>query len=195
MYFSYILIINFAIVIQQIDFQNVYKGIEGENWYFNYLNSDKDFETYFEAEIEKSWEDNRYVDCCFDIAYIQNYIMESKHINIKFRLLLCETTRLFPRISVDLLIKTWFLGYDYAYAGGSYYSCINNDVLPNRIPELVDLKLNENGLFNTEEEIEKFIKMRDVLKSSYPQGTFESGEFIIYKLSEIESVENRLEKF
>lgn len=41
-------------------------------------------------------------------------------------------------------------GYDYAYQGGSYYSCVNNDIVSKRINEFKNIELNEFGLFDNE---------------------------------------------
>ena len=42
------------------------------------------------------------------------------------------------------------MGYDYAYQGGSYYSCVNNDIVLKRINEFKIIELNEFGLFDNE---------------------------------------------
>ncbi len=42
-------------------------------------------------------------------------------------MLLCETDRLKPRLT-NINWKTKFIGYDYAYLGGSYYSAVYNDI-------------------------------------------------------------------
>ena len=44
------------------------------------------------------------------------------------------------------------MGYDYAYQGGSYYSCVNNDIVLKRINEFKNIELNEFGLFIYQEE-------------------------------------------
>lgn len=51
------------------------------------------------------------------------------------------------------------LGFDYAYPGGSYYSCVFNDI--GRIPELKDMSLNEFGLLSSIEEVKKIILLSD----------------------------------
>lgn len=174
-----------GIVVQRINHENMYKGIEGDNWYLNYLGNSKEFDLYYDNEIEKAWINSEYVDCCSEMSYIEKYVLESKKKNIEFRILLCETTKSKPQIVINKPFKIYFIGYDYAYAGGSYYSCVNNDIVSDRIPELKEIRLNKNGLFNEVDEIQKFIKQRELLKKKYPRGTFETGEFIIYKISEI----------
>lgn len=76
--------------------------------------------------------------------------------------------------------KTSFLGYDYAYASGDYYSAVYNEV-PFIFPQF---QLNDNGLFQTEQEIRHYIKARETYTQSHEPYSLETGEFIIYKLYE-----------
>ena len=80
-------------------------------------------------------------------------------------------------------IKMKFIGYDYAYSGGSFYSAVNNDVISKRIPNFINFRLNQHGLFETYDEINHFVKLRELLKDDIY--TFEEGNFIIYKLFEV----------
>ncbi len=162
-----------------------YKGIEGDNWYLNYCSNNAYFENFYNENIDKSWENSDYVDCCIDESYMRQYIAESMNIGIKFRIMLCSTCKKFPVLNDIKLDKSGeFLGYDYAESGGSYYSCVLNDIISKRIKEFEKIKLNENGLFNTYEEVEEFVKYRKKLeeKGNYD---FEGGDFIIYKIIEI----------
>ena len=161
---------------------NTYHGVEGDNWYLNYESNNQKFEQYFNEHIDKSWCDELFVDCCTDLDYLESYISESRKLNIPCRIILCETERENPRVVFQGESKV--LGYDYAYAGGSYYSCIYNDIFFKRIPELSDFSLNENGLISTQEEIKKFITRREELEKTMHE-QFEEGDFVIYKLSEV----------
>lgn len=161
---------------------NTYHGVEGDNWYLNYESDNQEFESYFDEYIDMSWCDEQFVDCCTDLNYLESYISESKKLNIPYRIILCETERDNPSIVVQGEAK--LLGYDYAYSGGSYYSSVYNDIFFQRIPELGNFLLNENGLFSTEEELRKFITRREELKITM-QDQFEEGDFIIYRLSEV----------
>ncbi len=78
-----------------------------------------------------------------------------------------------------------FLGYDYAYSGGSYYSAVLNDIVSKRIEEFSNIRLNKNGLFESYEEISKFIEARNRIKNYISDMVIEDGDFIIYKLCEI----------
>lgn len=141
---------------------------------------------YYCENIERSWADDNYVDCCEDINYINKYVEVCKKANIDFIIIFCETQDKFPiwksNNNENIEDKLEFLGYDYAYAGGSFYSCIFNDVVSKRISELSSIQLNQYGLIRTEEEMGNFIKLRGKLKLTMPPYTFEEGNFIIYKL-------------
>ncbi|WP_310601877.1 hypothetical protein [Anaerosporobacter sp.] len=171
-------------IVIQVKQEGIYQGIEGKNWTFDFDKPNRELEEYYVNNIDISWSDDRYVDCCNDLPYIKKYINELLKNRFDYRILLCETNKRFPVIK-EAHLKSTFLGYDYAYAGGSYYSCINNDVVSGRIPEFEAIQLNKNGLFESEEEIVRFIQMRDTLKNTYSSMTFEKGDFIVYKLSEI----------
>lgn len=89
------------------------------------------------------------------------------------------------------VLISYFLGYDYAYSGGSYYSCIANDVISGRIPEMKRYILNKFGLFNTIKEVNEFIVFRNKLMDKYEPLTFEEGDFIIYKIDEVMEIRKR----
>ncbi|WBW98725.1 hypothetical protein [Oceanirhabdus sp. W0125-5] len=78
-----------------------------------------------------------------------------------------------------------FLGYDYAYPGALYYSSIYHELsVVNELcidNKLNGFKLNKYGLFNTYDELLKFMEMRENLKVKYPY-TFELGDFVVYKV-------------
>ena len=163
-----------------------YSGIEGENWYLNYYSNNSFFEEYYNENIDRAWDNLNYVDCCTDETYIKHYMDESNRMGIEFRILLCATCRKFPIINKAKLVQLGqVLGYDYAYSGGSYYSCILNDIISGRIKEFRKIDLNKNGLFNTYEEAEKFSLFREKIMASNNMYTFEQGDFIIYKLVEV----------
>lgn len=179
---------NNGFIMQKYD-TNIYQGIEGDNWYLNYLSSSSMFEDYHDSNIDLSWNDNRYLECCTDFNYIKTYIEESKKLNIKYRILLCETEKPLPTINKIQGMESYVLGYDYAYPGGSYYSCVLNDIVSGRIPELKNYKLNNVGLFDTEKEVTQFGEYRKELLKVYNDNFFEKGDFIIYKISEIKNIQ------
>lgn len=180
-----------GIVIQKYA-DNHYKGIDGsgftsytgENWYFNSDNNLSDeFEPYYDEYINKTYynmAENSWVSACNDMDYVYKYIAESEKQGIKYRLILCETEISSPVMSIPCCDKL-FLGYDYAYATGENYSAVYNEI-PFVFPEF---KLNQNGLFQTESEIYKYIHMREEFTKNNPPNTLESGDFIVYRLHEI----------
>lgn len=162
-----------------------YMGVDGDNWYLNYCNDNPYFEQFYNNNIAKSWENSKYVDCCIDEMYIKKYIDKSKQLNIPFRVLLCYTNKNNPILENFILSKkSIILGYDYAYLGGSYYSCILNDIISKRIEEFNNIKLNKYGLFNSYKEVKSFIEYRTKLEKE-KKYDFELGDFIIYKIKEI----------
>lgn len=164
----------------------IYKGIEGDNWYLNYCTKNPYFVEFYNANIDKVWENPGYVDCCTDETHMKRYIEESRKIGIDFRILLCATNRSFPSIGKIELGRTGeILGYDYADSGGSYYSCILNDIISKRIEEFKRIRINKNGLFDTCEEAEEFGKYRKKLISLNSDYDFEGGDFIVYEIAEI----------
>ncbi len=171
-------------IIQRI-IDSYYKGVEGDNWYLNYCSKDTYFENYFKDNIDNSWTESNFVDCCNDDVYIQKYIQESRKIGIKYRVLLCSTCKENPKMINSMTGDGEFLGYDYAYSGGSYYSAVLNDIVSQRIKEFSNIRLNKNGLFESYEEISKFIADRNRIKNYISDIVIEDGDFIIYKLCEI----------
>lgn len=163
-----------------------YRGVDGDNWYLNYCSDNPFFEEFYNKNIDKAWNDLDYIDCCVDESYIKEYIKESKKMGIEFRILLCATCKKYPKIrKEDFGPMTQVLGYDFAYSGGSYYSCILNDIISDRIKEFRKIILNKNGLFDTYEEAEKFRKIRNEMINFNRGYTFEQGDFIIYKIVEV----------
>ncbi len=160
-----------------------YKGVEGDNWYLNDKYPEL-FEEYFCENIEKSWYDSDYVDVCTDIHFVEKYIELSRLNHIKFRVLLCETEKEKPNIQ-NMVWNTRFIGYDYAYLGGAYYSAVLNDICSGRIEQFNDYILNSNGLFDDIINLKDFISQREHYKRQYGNQLIEEGDFVIYKLHEI----------
>ena len=180
-----------GIVVQSYA-DNVYRGIDGsgfsektaQNWFFNYDESTSEiFEPYYDENIGKTYWDlkeHTWVNACNDMDYIYKYIREAEKRNIKYRLLLCETDVPDPKFDCPDLEKV-FLGYDYAYGTGDNYSAVYNEI-PLVFPQF---RLNQYGLFQTREEIEKYIAAREHFKLIHPPLTLEKGDFVVFRLSEI----------
>ena len=177
-------------IIVQNNVDSIYKGIDGsgfstgDNWFFNYDERVSEyFEPYYDENIDKTFfnlGDHTWIAACNDMNYIYKYIKEAEKQNIKYRLLLCETDLPYPRFVCPDFEKT-FLGYDYAYPSGDNYSAVYNEI-PYVFPQF---QLNQYGLFQTREEIEKYIAERERFKLTHPPLTLEGGEFVIFRLHEI----------
>ncbi len=165
-------------IIVQEETNSLYRGVEGNNWYLNCFQT---FEKYYNEVIDKSWCNNNFVDVCSDVKYIQKYISISMQKQIDFRLILCCTESEFPCFDFDVNHAS-FLGYDYAYSGGSYYSAIYNDIVSRRICEFRKINLNKFCLFNNIAEVKYFLQKRNKLNNKY---YIEKGNYLIYKLYEI----------
>ena len=163
-----------------------YRGIDGDNWYFNYCSDIPYFENYFDENIDTFGEDINRVACCTDVDYLQRYIKESNKNAISFRILRCSSNRNKPILKEKFIEgREVILGYDIAYSGGSYYSCVLNDIVSGRIEAFCKIRLNDNGLFNTYKEAEAFFKYRMELAKKSTEYVFEEGDYVIYMITEI----------
>ena len=169
-----------------------YRGIDGsgfscavgENWFLRY---EENFEEYYDENIGLTYYDVgdcEWVNACTDRAHIRQYIEEAEKRGIPYRLILCESCVPQP-IMEDVPQKKTFLGYDYAYSDGDNYSAVYNE-----IPVVFDsFRLNENGLFDSEEELQKYLAAREGFVRSHPPHTLEDGGFVIFRLWEIDRSE------
>lgn len=81
---------------------------------------------------------------------------------IRYRVLFCETNKIFSQISdAQVCLKSPFIGYDYAYTGGSYYSCVLNDIVSKHIVVFKYIQLNAEGIFDKYEEVKEFSELRE----------------------------------
>ena len=180
-----------GVVIQE-NKNEKYKGIDGsgfspdtgKNWYLNDIECMECFEKYYDDNIGMTYynlDDRSYVAACTDWNYINDYIRESTKRGIKYRILLCETEIPQPIMKIPPTIQKRFLGYDYAYASGDNYSAVYNEI-PYVFPQF---QLNNNGLFETEEEVREYIRVREQYEQNHAPYTLECGNFIIFKLYEV----------
>lgn len=165
-----------------------YQGIEGDNWF---LNSEDDIKKeimeYYDEYIDLAWMSDDRVDVCNDVGYIKRCIDISKLRGIDYRNILCLTNKENPRMNQEDL-NTIFLGYDFAYTGGSYYSAILNDIVSKRIKEFQSIRLNDKGLFDSIENLLLFINKRNMIKEKTEDYIIEDGDFVVYKLYEVVSL-------
>ena len=184
--------VNGYIIQESVD--NGYKGVDGSgfstgsgrNWYLNSVEEySEEFEPYFDKEIcVDDWyiEPHTYVGVCTDLDYIRRYISVSTELGIRYRVLVVMTDIPVPTVKLDPGIKLKFLGYDYAYEAPDNYSAVYNEV-PGVFP---DCRLNGNGLFETREEIERYLVMRREFEDTHPPYTLEAGNFAVFKLYEMD---------
>lgn len=125
-------------------YQGIDSGINYDAWYLNYMyENDNELVSGYDKYVDISEGSFEIIEACINNQFIKKYIIYSKKINVDIRLILCETTLDFPRYNANNL-KLEFLGYDYAYPGGIYYSAIYNDIFDDRIKELRGIKLNNS---------------------------------------------------
>lgn len=168
-----------------------YRGVEGDCFPINEHFSPKIVspeETKYLSDflvnnIMLNASDNSYVDVCPNIYFIKRYIKACQAEGMGIQVIYCRTQKKFPECEIDTSGDNFkFLGYDLAYAGGNYYSCLFSDF--KRIPEMSRFHLNQYGLFSSESEMLEFVKFRNELEKIKPPSAFELGEFIIYQLWE-----------
>ena len=168
-------------VIFQKKIDRRYQGIDGDNWYLNDL-INEEWLNEFEDKVEKSWDNDDWVDVCADSIIINNYIKWSKRKHIDYRIILCETEKNEPSYNAKYFKNIVSIGYDYAYSGGSYYSAIYNELYFNKKNCFNQIKLNKYGLIEDYDGMMKFIELRNKLIESGMN--LELGDFIVYKLYE-----------
>ena len=148
-----------------------YRGVDGTWW-----------NRYSDYSVNVDIYDEKYVDVCTSLGSAIEYARYMQHEGNKVEILYCCSTIKQPNINMDnklLESEFKFIGYDYAYQNGSFYSCVFFDI--GRISELNHFIVNEYGLLQDEKEILSFVKKRNLLTKS-DKIRFESGGFIIYKL-------------
>ena len=171
---------------------NGYRGVDGsgfslnsgENWYLN--NNDdyrSQFEPFYEEHIGRDhWilPSHTWVAACTDLEYVRKYILVYEELGIKYRILVVLTDIPAPSIELDSNMKLEFLGYDYAYENGDNYSAVYNEI-PYVFP---NIRLNNNGLIQTREEMDAYLKQREKFIDSHPKYTLEYGDFTVFKVFE-----------
>lgn len=181
-----------GIVFQKLsDDASGYRGIDGldysDNWYLCIIPGLEDIEKYYDENIEMTYYDIGDGECiaaCTDMEFIKKFAEISRRLKNEFRILLCETEVPRPVMEMPKCGKK-FLGYDYAYTGGNFYSAVYHEI-PSVFPQF---ELNENGLFATLAEMERYLSARAEFEACHPPLTLETGDFVVYKLWELDSDE------
>lgn len=129
-----------------------------------------------------------------DLQTLQKYLQMAKL--QPMRTIYCEVASPVSSYFSSILHEKYakvdkFLGYDYAWANGDYYSAILNDLICRTVPSLEEHvhHLNQFGLFQTEEQIIAFAKDRERLKHTLSTEDalilLEGGSFCTFQIFEI----------
>lgn len=102
-----------------------------------------------------------------DLEYLNRYIEHCNHLGIEIRILQIQTTRDNPVVKNIDLMEGKLLGYDYA-SGSSFTSLFAEDMVEKDNEELIefrqfDEKINNNGMIDNPEDIEKYVLVRERL--------------------------------
>lgn len=164
-----------------------YLGVEGDNWFLDEYSFPqykekikKVYKEYRKTICDNSIEGHK-IECCNDLNFLNDYIDLCKKIHTDINIILCESLISVPELKINKK-ACQFLGYDYAYKGGSFYSGVLNDLCFERIVEMKEIALNQFGLCASMDELNSYIQKRSELKLIMPQHTFEDGDFTVYKL-------------
>ncbi len=169
-------------IIQELDNNSKlnYCGVEGYNW--DFCSNNKELSEYYNNHIDKSCIDNTHIDCCNDENFLLKCTKYCDENKINYRVIYCKTSLVNPIMESIPSLKMDFIGHDFAYAGGSFYSCVKNDLIYRSFTEFKNIKLNAYGLIENEENLARFIIIRNKLKREKNFKEFEDGYFICYKL-------------
>ncbi len=162
-----------------------YHGVDTEAWPIGPLFQSQNAKMIYE---ESFFGLPLLIDLDSAMQYCRDCVKEGKN----FRLLYCEvltdgmdtpdSERCCPADKV-------FLGYDYSYSSGDYYSALLNDVIWGETCLSVKWKkhLNGYGLFSSEEMLQGFIEDRQaLLKDGQSEMAFELGDFAAFRLFSVD---------
>lgn len=177
----------FLVVSSPIDVNGIfYHGVNTNAWPLG---------EQFEMELAQSLCELSYCDLSFpllvDFESALRYSRMCEKATLIPRMLYCEvltncTTYNLPHFEKPQ--NSIFLGYDYAYPSGDYYSAIVNDIIAQGRPLAKQWKkhLNEFGLLPTKDELIEFIRAREALveqQKENAQGTLcEIGFFVGFRV-------------
>lgn len=151
------------------------------------------------SELTNPWWEDSAIDyekvLLLDMENAVKYYAHCCSKGIPARLLYCESTTegTFYEITpcTTGLEKALFLGYDYAYPNGDYYSAVLNDIIYRNLDFSNKWRphLNKYGLFPSFETVCSFSEDRECTSilanrvSSYP--VYELGSFSIFRIFQI----------
>ena len=128
-----------------------------------------------------------------NVEHVKAYVQACRDVDLSCRILYCEAEYSAATVNLGLhqgyAKETNFIGYDYADRFPDYHSCIANELLYHSYmfqSELIN-RLNEYGLFNNRENVDKFILAEKDARRNNKAIYFEKGAFVIYKLFTVPS--------
>lgn len=180
------IVVNEPIVIKE----TAYFGVDTGAWPIG---------TIFDSKIATDICEISYLDLGFpmliDLASAVRYCHSCEIAGIKPRVLYCEVVVNHSKNDLPQFenpLDSSFLGFDFAYPSGDYYSAVVNDIIyqDRSLPTHWKKHLNEFGLLPTKEELIQFAKERAFFaKKNLLQGRellFEKGNFVSFCLYHVD---------
>lgn len=162
-----------------------YHGVDRDTWPLQYID--------LELHNELCKKDYKMIqdDITNSMLFAQTYASEAHKQQLLVDLLYCEfyetSKNDFDKMlynEVNSMIR--FLGWDFSYDSGDFYSCINNDVsLHADLFRDVVKKMNIYGLFSSRNDLDEFVACWDAMMGCCPREFFETDTFYPVKVYKI----------
>ena len=153
----------------------------------------------FSSQLATEIKEIAYVDLAFplliDLPSALQYYSECNRLGISPRLLYCETECKNSSVVISEFCNSTyctFLGYDYAYPSGDYYSAVANDIIYRKDEFSIKWKtyINQYGLISSEKLIQLFaIERMEALQKNPNALSFETGNFVIFRVFSVDYAE------
>jgi len=176
----------FVVVNDSIQINGInYSGVNTDAWPIG---------TNFDSEAACNICEMSYLNLEFpmlvDFESAVQYCRSCEYVGIRPRLLFCEVLinhRVNNLPQFENTHKGTFLGFDYAYPSGDYYSVVVNDIICKDKSLLSHWmsQLNEFGLLPTEDKLLQFLDERETLAEENKHSQemiFEKGNFVEFAL-------------
>lgn len=169
----------FIVNLRRPDIYENYYGVEGYSWYLDEHGLDERINRHY----------TNVVQACTDWEYIKKYAPKcldygekTLPYDVELNILFCMSTVDNPSVEIsdELLSRFTFIGYDYAVAGGSFYSCVFSDLVARKFKEFEHIQTNQYGLIDTLDVMLDFVDRRNPIAKGNMM--FEQGEQTIMKL-------------
>ena len=177
----------YLVVGQPVQIEGIsYCGVETDAWPIGFQ---------FSSELATNIYEMSFLDMAFpllvDYDSALHYCCECEREGIEPRILFCEILSTYQPEKApwfESLPVGSFLGFDYAYPSGDYYSAVANDVIyrANILPTCWKYHLNEFGLFASRDELLQFVEERLRVANACEENNrgclFEKGTFVGYRV-------------